>query len=282
MTAKEKLSEEDVQAYKYWLIDRSREDNFESLVEWVELHVQVMEEAKEETKGIEKMEKREEQKKRFRGFNTRSTTRHCVVETCNEDHPPWVCKAFSDLPVSKRRELIAKTGRCYCCLATVHRSKDCTRTRICGVGGCKSKNHSSYLHDSYFVNQRNKPPASLRTEAPQFQPREVQPENREQPNPGSIPPTNVQTQERMHKTTKIENVSLMVIPALIGSGNRELNVNAMLDPCSTSSYISEEAAAELQLNGQAISLTIAGTGGMEIHKRSRRVELKVTSLATSA
>jgi hypothetical protein len=210
------------------------------LVEWVELRVQVMEEAKEETKGIERTEKREERKKRFRGFNTRSTTRHCVVETCNEDHPPWVCKAFSDLPVSKRRELIAKTGRCYCCLAAGHRNKDCTRTRICGVGGCKSKNHSSYLHDSSFVNQRNKPPASLRTEAPQFQPREVRPENGEQPNPGSIPPTNVQTQERTHKTTKIENVSLMVIPALIGSGNRELKVNAMLDPCSTSSYISEE------------------------------------------
>jgi hypothetical protein len=57
LTAKEKLSEEDVQAYKYWLIDRSREDNFESLVEWVELRVQVMEEAKEETKGIERTQK---------------------------------------------------------------------------------------------------------------------------------------------------------------------------------------------------------------------------------
>ncbi len=36
----------------------------------------------------------------------------------------------------------------------------------------------------------------------------------------------------------------MVIPALIGSGNRELKVNAMLDPCSTSSYISEEPAGQ--------------------------------------
>ncbi|CAH3122748.1 unnamed protein product, partial [Porites lobata] len=36
-TAKEKLSEEDVQSYKYWLIDRALEDNFETLAEWVEL-----------------------------------------------------------------------------------------------------------------------------------------------------------------------------------------------------------------------------------------------------
>ena len=43
LTAKEKLPEEDVQAYKYWLMDHSREDNFEALEEWVELRVQVME-----------------------------------------------------------------------------------------------------------------------------------------------------------------------------------------------------------------------------------------------
>ena len=104
LTAKEKLPEEDVQAYKYWLMDHSREDNFEALEEWVELRVQVMEEAKEETNGIrKKTDNRVEQKKRFRGFNTRFTTRCCIVPNCKEDHPPWVCKAFKDLPVLKRK-----------------------------------------------------------------------------------------------------------------------------------------------------------------------------------
>ena len=49
LTAKEKLPEEDVQTYKHWLLDHLREDNFESLIEWIEIRVQVMEEAKEET-----------------------------------------------------------------------------------------------------------------------------------------------------------------------------------------------------------------------------------------
>ena len=52
----------------------------------------------------------------------------------------------------------------------------------------------------------------------------------------------------------------------------------MLDPCSTSSYISEHAAGELELHRQSLHLTIAGTGGTEIQKHSRRVELSVTSL----
>ena len=51
-TAKEKLSEEDVQVYKHWLIDHSMKDSFEKLVEGVELRVQIMEEAKEETSGF--------------------------------------------------------------------------------------------------------------------------------------------------------------------------------------------------------------------------------------
>ena len=41
LTAKEKLSEDNVQAYKYWLIDRSLEDSFQSLIESVEIRVQI-------------------------------------------------------------------------------------------------------------------------------------------------------------------------------------------------------------------------------------------------
>ena len=54
LTAKEKVSEEGVQAYKYWLIERSLEDSFETLVEWVEPKVQIMEEAKRRAVGLEK------------------------------------------------------------------------------------------------------------------------------------------------------------------------------------------------------------------------------------
>ena len=52
LTAKENLSEDDVQAYKHWLIDRSLEDSFESLLEWVEIRVLIAEEARKETSGF--------------------------------------------------------------------------------------------------------------------------------------------------------------------------------------------------------------------------------------
>jgi len=44
-----------VQAYKHWFIDLSLEDSFESLIGWVEFHLEIREEAKKETSGLEKM-----------------------------------------------------------------------------------------------------------------------------------------------------------------------------------------------------------------------------------
>ena len=84
--------------------------------------------------------------------------------------------------------------------------------------------------------------------------------------------------ESRHNTSHTEHVSLMILPALISNEKKGLRVNVMLDPCSTSSYISEEAAEQLELHGQELNLTIAGTGGVEVKTRSRRVELTVTNL----
>lgn len=70
----------------------------------------------------------------------------------------------------------------------------------------------------------------------------------------------------------------MILPALTNDGNKELRVNVMLDPCLMSSYISEDAAKELELHGQALSLTNAGTGGTEIRTCSQRMEVTVANL----
>ena len=287
LSAKEKLTEHDVQAYKYWLIDHAKEDCFESLVDWVELRVQIMEEAREETEGFgrkndERGKGNREGRTRVRGFNTRSTARHCIVNTCKQDHPPWVCDAFKKLPVNKRKELISKSSRCYPCLAAGHHSKDCRKARKCGVDGCQSDKHSSYLHGSIPPNGNTNTGQQLQPEAPTFNPGPpAVPQTRNEQSGGmnyNQPGLGPSTQERTHQTSNADNISLMVLPALISNGQKQLKVNVMLDPCSTSSYISEHAAGELELHGQSLSLTIAGTGGTEVQKRSRCVELSVASL----
>ena len=86
------------------------------------------------------------------------------------------------------------------------------------------------------------------------------------------------TLENRHTILVMLNMCLMILPAMISNGNKELRVNIMLDPCSTSSYVSEDAAEELELQGHELNLTIARTGGTEVKTQSHRVELTVTNL----
>lgn len=265
LTAKEKLPQEDVQAYKYWLIEHSHEDTFETLIKWIEIRVQIMEESREETTGF--AGKREE--KRYKVHNTSFKPRKCIVVSCGEDHPPWTCKEFKALSASERKELITKAKRCYRCLAAGHLSTKCPNARRCGINGCNSNTHSRYLHnhDSQQSEDKTKQHNNGDTFA-QVKPQE--------PRAGmTIDPT--KTKEKTYITCQAENVSLMVLPASIVKDNKRLKVNVMLDNCSTGSYISEAAAEELQLQGETQHLTISGTGGLEVKKNSRHVELTVTS-----
>ncbi|XP_028410510.1 uncharacterized protein LOC114533211 [Dendronephthya gigantea] len=287
LLAKEKLCEYDIQVYKFWLMDHSRDDCFESFVDWIELKVEVMEEAQEEADVAQKSEKTDHRQQvkqqKARGFNTRNTSRGCVVSSCKEDHPPWVCGTFRALPVPKRKELITKAGRCYSCLATGHLSKNCTRPRRCGVEGCSSDRHSRYLHESTSI-ENDDSKKELRPDLPEFVPQQQQSRSQkrvhqtDQMNSVNEPINGQGNQQRTHKTRNADNVSLMVLPAIISNRQRKLKVNVMLDSCSTSSYITEAAASELELHGQPISLTIVGTGGTEVQKQSSCVNLTVSNL----
>ena len=59
--------------------------------------------------------------------------------------------------------------------------------------------------------------------------------------------SNLNPREQTHNNSHVEHLSLMILPAMINNGNKELRVNVMLDPCSTSSYVSEDATEELEL-----------------------------------
>ena len=54
LTVKEKLPEEYVREYKFWLHEQRNEDSLEKLAEWIDTRVQIMDEAKEETGEFDK------------------------------------------------------------------------------------------------------------------------------------------------------------------------------------------------------------------------------------
>ena len=219
--------------------------------------------AKEETGEFDKRQHPEDGERRYnRRHHTASRSRKCVVTKCTSVHPPWVCPEFKKLPFAQRKDLISKSGRCFRCLAAGHSCKNCPRNRKCGINGCESCKHISYLHDPEWRNTRNV--------TPQVSPEQTTDEK------------NVTNGDSYNNTTyntaQVEKISLMVLLGVIGNGPKKLKVNIMLDPCSTGSYITESAAEELQLKGERQNLTISGTGGTEIKKQSRRVHCSVGSI----
>ena len=287
LISKEKLPEEDVQCYKSWLIEHSKEDTFETLVEWVELRVQIMEEAKEETKGLGTSKERNGDQRinrgrRERGFNTMSKGNlKCVVQTCKNNHPPWTCDAFKALSVSNRKALIEKSRRCYRCLGVGHKAIECTRARRRGVDGCDSTQHNRLLHTPRRLDQNCQngshsvtPQQAMKDSSQQTRSR--LPDDKDSAQQSGAGEITADT--RSYVTHRTDHISLMVLPAVIKNDKKELKVNVMLDPCSTGSYVTEAAAEELQLNGETHDLTISGTGGSQVKKQSKQVSLVVTSL----
>ncbi len=172
--------------------------------------------------------------------------------------------------VQERKDLISKSKRCYSCLASGHKSRNCTNTRECNINDCTSKLHSRYLHDTSL----SKTPSLEKSHS------ETSPTRAEDPKQINGT-TEIPSTTRKHTTygTKVK-ISLVVLPALIENehGHKKLKANVMLNSCSTASYVTERAAHELDLHGPAQNLIISGTGGVEMKKCSRQVTLTVSSL----
>ena len=288
LAVKEKLPEDYVRDYKYWLLEQTKRDCFETLVEWLETRVQIMEEAREETGDFQKRsDQKQDCRKHQRGFNTSGKVRTCIVSKCKVDHPPWVCGHFKELPVSERKQLIARSGRCFRCLAIGHHSRNCTRNRECGVDGCKNTSHSSYLHESVSLSlsrdqdrpadTSNNRSSSIPELTKEVTPRHAVSQNNSDETPAMQQNRTNTNTSSSSESSQTERISLMILPAFIENGSRQLKVNVMLDPCSTGTYVTEGAAEELCLQGDMQNLTISGTAGTEVKTDSRRGMFTVTS-----
>ena len=72
----------------------------------------------------------------------------CVF--CNLDHSLWDCVQFKQLDIRQRWDVARSNKLCYRCLGRSHYGEACTKTRICGINGCK-ESHNRLLHRDKFV-----------------------------------------------------------------------------------------------------------------------------------
>ena len=73
-------------------------------------------------------------------------------------------------------------------------------------------------------------------------------------------------------------VALRTVPVVLRHGERQLQVNALLDDGSTQTYLNADVAAELGFNGPAEQITVSVLNGQVKTFSSMQVDVEISSV----
>lgn len=194
---------------------------------------------------VQEPNRRDETKKPFR--------KKCYK--CGEEHFLHQCVQFRQMPVKDRREFVQESRLCFNCLFRGHVVQDCKKDKMCKLNNCDKK-HSYWMHDEKPIS------ISLNT-------REV--EHMRSENTSLVTAGNIDKQDERHW------ISLRTVPVILSLGEKEIEINALLDDASTLSYVSERVARELNMSGPESILPVGVIGGRTEKMRVRMVSCNLGS-----
>ena len=145
------------------------------------------------------------------------------------------------------------------------KSIETTKMRICGINGCKDS-HNRLLHRDKLVRSETSTPT-------------------EESKRNSNKTQNFIEGKRFEKTMHAaklrhqnEELVLRTVPVVLKKGNRKMVVNALLDDGSTKTYINEDVARELKLEGQRQRVSVSVLSGQCKEFENMPVEVQLESL----
>ncbi len=198
----------------------------------------------------------------------RTHSQSCLL--CKGRHDLDDCKDYMKKSLSDRRAFKASSKLCYACYGEGHTSRGCLKRRTCKI--CSAP-HPTGLHDRNFrLKGRKVNEAIKRTE-----------------NTDSSTQTDERNDQNVARSTcsiTIGNqdnatsslVSMPIVPVKLKSNNKEILTYAMLDSCSTGTFISEEAFSQLETQGTDTTVMIRTMNGPSVHDSKVVTGLIVTSL----
>ena len=170
------------------------------------------------------------------------------------EHKIWQCEMFKKLKLVERQETMKKCNLCFSCLSAFHRISQCKANRTFGKDGC-SKRHNRLQH-----SDDNKP--------------EMQ-----------------KKQKRNDETTNNADAvltanscsgSLQVVPVILSSGTTSTETMAICDTGSTLSFVDKSIRDQLDAQGNALTLIIAGIGWKkEMISEKVRIKVKTPNVSES-
>ena len=127
-----------------------------------------------------------------------------------------LCSIQTD--IRERWDVARSNKLCYRCLGRSHYGEACTKTRICGINGCK-ESHNRLLHRDKFVRTNNEEDEK-KNEAPYITEGEQAKSNKR---------SHTTTMHATKHPKVADEFVLQTVPVILKNGNRRLVVNAHLD-----------------------------------------------------
>ena len=167
-----KLTDRQVESYSWWLGEQKLERSVLNLRDWLKEEVRIRVDAAEMVHGIVDRDdgKVDGSKGRtggkfngrsyFGGSRGRSGDDKLPCSFCAGNHGVWACRKFQGLVTEARWNVAKEKHLCSRCLGSDHQGKLCSRSKTCGIDGCK-RNHHSPLHDTSLVKQSEEHPSMV-------------------------------------------------------------------------------------------------------------------------
>ena len=176
-----------------------------------------------------------------------SGSRHVTqVGSCwyckNTSHILFDCKDFKQIPVEDRISFVKESKLCHKCLSSKHKTRECKRSKLCSVTGCKGLYHHTLLHK--FATTKEHPPK------PSSEDKAV------------VPVTCGFTKSESCSISDNSHVYLCIVPVRVSFGENVVSTYAFLDQGSTHSFCKRSLLQELKASGTRERLqlkTITGT-----------------------
>jgi len=257
-----KLPQSMLVRYNRWIFENKLSENLHQLKTWVLQESEFATTASETINGLSKpSDTSSASRKPYRNAEKSRTyyadrvpmNKSCGM--CNKQgHETYECAQFKALDLANRWTKAKEKKLCFRCLRNTHTGNKCWQKKLCNIDGC-TKTHSKLLHTTPQSDRRSE----LRANAPEFQSAS-----------GIVEQSFTSRQTNSH-------IALRTVPVILTTNNRTLKVNALLDDGSSKSYINEDIAYELGLEGQEETVTVNLLNGKTETFRTRSVDICIES-----
>ena len=168
----------------------------------------------------------------------RDSCRYCK----NTSHILFDCEDFKQIPVEDRISFVKESKLCHKCLSSKHKTRECKRSKLCSVTGCKGLYHHTLLHK--FATTKEHPPKTSSEDK------------------AVVPVTCGFTKSESCSISDNSHVYLCIVPVRVSFGENVVSTYAFLDQGSTHSFCKRSLLQELKASGTRERLqlkTITGT-----------------------